>query len=215
MKYSQIEIDKIKRKIPQLAFEMFSKNGIENVSMQNIADAAKIGFATIYRYYGSKEALVLDVAAKKWNEYALHVEKMYNKLNGEKFTAKEELEFYIDCYIDLYKNHKKLLKFSYNFDSYISGQKVNKNLMSDYNKAISFFINKFHIVFIKNEKDKTIRNDIPEEKVFFSVLHSMLSSASKFACRSALYPIDNNYPFEEELQLQKEVYMDYMTKNIN
>jgi len=214
MKYSQKEIDRIKSKIPGVAFAMFSKNGIENVSMQNVADAIGIGFTTIYRYYGTKNALVIEVAAKKWKEYFLNVEKMYKNLNGENFTAKEELEFYMDCYIDLYKNHKKLLKFSHNFDSYISGLKLKKNELNGYYKVIGSFFNKFHTVFIKNEKDKTIRSDIPEEKVFYSVMHSMLSSASKFACGTTVYSKNTHYAFEEELELQKQAYMDFMTRCI-
>jgi len=210
MKYSQKYLDEIKAKIPEVAFEMFAEKGIDAVSMQNIADEVKLGFTTMYRYYGKKSALVIEIAAKKWNEYAAVVEARYAQLNGSAFTAKEELEFYLDSYIDLYKNHKALLKFNRNFDIYVLEEKPPVEEMQIYYEAVNFFKRKFHFAFGKAEKDGTIRTDIPEEKVFFGIMYSMLAAAAKYAC-GIIYPADGTLDHTMELEIQKEAYVGFMT----
>lgn len=210
MKYSQKYLDEVRAKIPEVAFKMFAERGIEAVSMQNIADEVHLGFTTMYRYYGKKVTLVIEIAAKKWNEYAAIVEKKYAELGGESFTAKRELEFYLDCYIELYRSYKPLLRFNRNFDIYVTEERPSVEEMQIYYDSVDFFRRKFHGMFLRGIKDKTIRTDIPEEKLFFGTMYSMLSSAAKYAC-GIIYPIDETLDHTFELEMQKEAYMKFMT----
>jgi len=141
------------------------------------------------------------------------IEEKYAALDGKNFTAREELEFYIDCYIDLYKNHKDLLKFNRNFDIYVIEEKPSVEEMKIYYDAVNFFKRKFHVVFAKASSDKSIRTDIPEDRVFLGIMHSMLSSAAKYAC-GIIYPPDDNSDNTSELELQKSAYMRYMTDDV-
>ncbi len=49
--------------IQSTAVELFVADGFANVTMQAIADAAGVGVATVYRYFGTKEDLVI------WDEH--------------------------------------------------------------------------------------------------------------------------------------------------
>lgn len=211
MRYSQKYLDEVRAKIPDVAFKMFAERGIESVSIQNIADEVKLGHTTMYRYYSRKNALVISIAAKKWNEYAKTVEENYNKLGGEKFTAKEEIEFYLDSYIELYKSHKDLLKFNRNFDIYVLEEKPTVKEMQIYYDSVDFFRRKFHAAYTKALTDKTVRTDIPEEKVFFGIMYSMLAAAAKYAC-GIIYPVNEALDHTFELEMQKQAYMSFMTK---
>ncbi len=46
-------------KILDVAFELFSTREIESVTMNDIAQKAKIGVASLYRYFETKEILVV------------------------------------------------------------------------------------------------------------------------------------------------------------
>ena len=48
--------------IIECTFGLFSENGIENISMNDIAAASKIGVASLYRYFQTKEELAIEVA---------------------------------------------------------------------------------------------------------------------------------------------------------
>ncbi len=49
------------RRILDAGFSMFSRMSIDKVSMENVADEAGIGIATLYRYYRTKSELVVAV----------------------------------------------------------------------------------------------------------------------------------------------------------
>ena len=80
MNVKQLKIDHILAK----AFDLFSKEGIDNVTMNNIAEKAEIGVASLYRYFSTKEELAIQCATKMWQ-----IEK--EKANGF-FTTNEYLE---------------------------------------------------------------------------------------------------------------------------
>lgn len=63
------EMDERKRKILDVAFELFVDKKIEAVSMGDIARAADVGRATLFRYYPSKLELVIAVCADQWKRY--------------------------------------------------------------------------------------------------------------------------------------------------
>ena len=48
-------------KILDVAFELFSTREIESVTMNDIAQKAKIGVASLYRYFETKEILVVKI----------------------------------------------------------------------------------------------------------------------------------------------------------
>ena len=53
------------RKILETAFRIFVERKIEPVSMGEIAEAAKIGRASLFRYYPNKLELVIAVCTKE------------------------------------------------------------------------------------------------------------------------------------------------------
>ena len=58
------KIDERKLKILDTAFDIFVEKTIEAVSMGEIAEAAGVGRATLFRYYPSKLELVIEVCGK-------------------------------------------------------------------------------------------------------------------------------------------------------
>ena len=51
------------RRIQHTAFELFEREGFEGVTIERIAAAAEVSPSSVYRYFGTKEQLVL------WDEY--------------------------------------------------------------------------------------------------------------------------------------------------
>lgn len=52
-----------KRAVQAVALDLFEESGFDPVTMEQIAEAAGVGVATLYRYFGTKEQVVL------WDEY--------------------------------------------------------------------------------------------------------------------------------------------------
>ena len=193
-------------------FKIFSTNVIEAVSMQDIAAACNLGIATLYRYFATKLEFVIAVGVKQWENYYLEVEKLYNELDGENMNAVQEFEFCLDSYIRLYKNHKDFLKFNKNFDSYIRHEGATREQMKPYSDAVNVFAEKFHKIYVKAEKDGTLRTDVPEEKLFVSVAYIMFPVAAKCA-EGFVYLGDSVTDMTEELVMLKNMILnEYVTE---
>ncbi len=53
------EADRRKNQLIEAGFRLFSQNGIETVSLQKVADAANVSPATMYKYFLTKEKLLI------------------------------------------------------------------------------------------------------------------------------------------------------------
>ena len=145
-------------------FRLFALHGIEGVSMQQVADASGVGIATLYRYYNTKLALVLEIGAKKWEEFGTHVLRLREERDISSKTAAEEFALYLECYIELYRNHKDLLRFNQNFNNYVQHEGATKEQLAPYLAAIGTFVRMFHTLYEKAKLDGTLRTRLQEIK---------------------------------------------------
>ena len=187
-------------------FRVFSQKSIEVVPMQEIATACGLGVATVYRYFRTKADLVIAIGAKIWKEYAVKVEEMYRQRDGDAMNAAEELAFFLDCFIDLYQNHKDVLRFIRNFETYVRHENVSKEELQVYNSVVDGFAQKFHAVYRKAEQDGTLRLEMPEAKFFATIMYIMLSAAEKFA-EGLVYPSEFQEDMSAELELLKDMIL--------
>jgi len=192
----------------ETAFKLFAENKIEPVTMTVVADNCNMGVASIYRYFGTKKELVIAVAAKKWREYYSELQKYYKELNVDKMTAAQELEFYIDRYIDLYNENNDLLNFNANFGIYIGSEDTTKDEMRPYNSIIDKFVNRFHMLYKKAQDDKTIRTDISERSILYNIMYTMMSDLSKYST-NIIHSADQDRNYEKEICQLKDMYLEY------
>ena len=162
-------------------FEIFTQRGIEPVSMQNIADAAGCGIATLYRYFDKKQGFVIEVAMKKWNEIRELNRERCEKADIACMTAAQLFEFYLDGFLLLYREKKDLLRFNQMFNMYVEGAGIEKNALETYYGMIENFGEYFRMIYERAKTDKTVRTDIPEAEMFSTTLHLMLAAVTRYA----------------------------------
>lgn len=90
------------QKILDAAFRIFVEKKIEAVSMAEIAEAAGVGRATLFRCYASKLELVIAVCAARWKAYldVLDVNRPISSIGD--IPAIDRFVFTLDSYIDMY-----------------------------------------------------------------------------------------------------------------
>ncbi len=190
----------------QEGFRLFSQKGIEAVSMQEVARACDLGIATLYRYYSTKLALVLAIGTRQWTKYCEHVSFLRAKCHADEMTAAEELAFYLDFFVDLYQNHKDLLRFNQDFNNYVQHEGATREQLLPYLQAIGEIARFFHSLYEKGKQDGTIRTDMPEEKMFAATCHIMLAVAVRYA-QGLLFAADNEEDRTEEYALLKRMLL--------
>ena len=193
-------------------FRLFAERSIETVGMKEVADASHLGIATLFRYFKTKLELVLEIGVKKWEEYAEYVRILRKVRNADGMTAAEELEFYLDFYLDLYEHHKDLLRFNQNFNSFVQHEGATKDQLRPYVMAISSLGSYMHGVYEKGKKDGTIRTDMTEDKMFATTSHIMMAVGVRYA-QGLLYDADNEADRTEEFRLLKKMILrEYVVK---
>ena len=113
-----------RRLIIDTAFRIFVEQKIEPVSMGEIASAAGIGRATLFRYYANKLELVVAVCAAKWKEYLDELDAKRPLSSIGDIPAIDRFTFTLDSYIDMYRYHKDLLQYNDNFNHYVTHEGV-------------------------------------------------------------------------------------------
>lgn len=202
----EIEMARKRETMLTVGFRIFSEKTIEVATMKEIAKACGLGYKTMFRYFGTKTALVIAIGADIWKKYAVKVEKMYRARGGDAMNAAEELAFFLDCFIDLYQNHKDILRFVRNFETYIRHENVSKEDLAVYNTVVDGFARKFHAVYQKAEKDGTLKLGLPETEFFPTILYIMLSASEKFA-EGLVYQPENEKDMTRELELLKNLIL--------
>ena len=188
-----------RQRIIEAAFQVFAERTIDAVNMTDIAKAAGLAMTTVYAYYSSKEPLVMDVSTWAWDRYIKGHSGAWS--SG---TAAEMFEFYMDGYIDLYRNHRDLLRFNQFFNVYVQRERVTAETIQPFIGVVDALAGRFHAVYARALRDGTLRTDIREEEIFSTTLHLMLAAVTRYAV-GLVYDAGNDP--EQELELLKRVLM--------
>ena len=106
MKISKEKQKKIKSKLLQVAIELISQDGYKKTSMSKIAKKAKIGEATIYNYFPTKEHILYEyfVALQlKTKEELLRLEEF------SEFSLKEQLQFLLETQLGFLQENRSFI----------------------------------------------------------------------------------------------------------
>ena len=68
-----IEMSARRARLLEAGFRLMSARTIEAVKLSEIANEAGIGIATLYRYFKTKAALVIEIGTVLWNKYYVEV----------------------------------------------------------------------------------------------------------------------------------------------
>jgi len=204
---------KIERRqlIIETAYRLFSQRGIEQVMMTEIAKEAGIGISTLNRYFHLKLDLVVSASAWALDEYIAARNAAVPQEERDHMKGAEYLRYYMDAFIDLYRNHSELLRFNYNFNSYLryeAGTEAQKMPMLKTAKQLGEM---FHIIYERGSQDGTLNTEIPEETMFSSSFHIMLAAATRYAVGLVYVPEGGSNP-ESELVMLEELLLSKFVK---
>ena len=194
-----------KQRIVEAAFPVFAERTIEKVTMNDIADACDVGVATVYRHFSSKPALVLAVSTWVWSRYLTENKR---RLDPEKMTAGEHFAFFLDSFLDLYRNHKDILRFNQFFNVYVQNETVEPEQMAPYQAMIGALEEEFREIWAKGKQDHTLRTDLSSEEMFSATLHLMLAAVTRYAV--GLVYLRGPDP-EQELLLLRDLLVERFT----
>ena len=197
-----VEMAERREAILDAGFKLFAERNIDSVSMNEVAKDAGVGIATLYRYYSLKSELVIAIGARVWNAYIKENSRKFDEAKTETTTAAEEFKFYLESFLDLYRNHKDILRFNQFFNIYLQSEKISETQTAPYMEVIGVFEDRFDKMYRKALRDGTFRTDMPENKMFSATVHLMLAAVTRYAV-GLVYTEETDA--EDELQLLKDL----------
>ena len=204
------QIARKKVRIIEEGFRLFAEKGINNVTIPQIAAASGVSRAAFFLYFPSKLDLVIAIGARKWGEY---ISANYDRLSPEeqeRMSGAQHLRWYMDSFLDLYRNHRDILCFNYEFNSFLRSELTSPEQKSAYMQMVDELSRLFHNVYEKGMRDGTLRKDISEEAMFSSSFHIMLAAVTRYAVGLVYIPEQGSDP-ESELEMLKELLLSRYT----
>ena len=205
-----IEMAAKRQKILEAGYHLFSTKTISTVTMNEVADACGIGIATLYRYYKTKPILVMAIASWLWENYVKENTHLLEETENVHISAKQRYEFFIETFIDLYRNQKEMLRFNQLFNIYVRSEQVPAGQLDAYNNMIGLMSEKFQEIILKGQQDGTIRKDGSGQVIFSTTLHLMLATATRYAF-GLVYTPEGGEEEERELLLMKRMLVSEFT----
>lgn len=114
---AQVLKEKVRNKIITAAKEEFFKKGYKDASMRSIAIKSKMTVGNLYRYFSSKEELIVQIVSppmllldgllKKITGDKLTFYSEYIDLSGENLSnLKEKINVFVEGMVDIYQQYK-------------------------------------------------------------------------------------------------------------
>lgn len=211
-----IENDALREKLRrermlESGLRLFSSKGIENVSLQEIADEAEVGIATLYNYYQNKVNLATAISAYMWKKvWDENIDKV-GKGVLDSCNAYERIEYYFDLMIYLYREHPEILRFSGYYKTYMNRENTDRLDNSEHLDAVAPISGIFHNLYEKAKTDKCIRTDIDEQEMFTTLALTMLGMAERYAMGIVWAANDEN-DYTKELLILKDMMLSWLKK---
>lgn len=197
-------------RILDAAYELFSTRGIEPVTMEDIAQKAKIAPSVLYRYFETKDSLVIRTATHAW---ATQMEDVLPNMVKPKYsnsTGLAQLEQILSLFVKLYEKHQDFLRFIYLFDAFAVKEKIQKDRMSNYESKILLVKEIISVAIQKGIEDGSINKKYAKtgDALYFTLIHTFFSTAQKLALSGNLLDMDSQMNGAKQLTLLADILLE-------
>ena len=167
--------DTMKRAIAKKALGLFLEKSITDVKISDIAIRADVGEATVYRYFKTKQNLVLNsamiLAQNLYNNYFEH-------FKGD--TGYEKIASFYNLYLEIFKNNNSYFKFLNEFDAFIIGNKGKVNI-DEYEEKLflykTYFVNNYELGL----RDGSVKKIDDIDAFYYGSTHALMELCKKLA----------------------------------
>jgi AcrR family transcriptional regulator len=193
------------KNIVEAAEKLFTKNSWDKVQMQDIADEAGLGVATLFRYFPKKQRVIVAVAVKILSQDL----KFFQKIHNETMTSIQKIEVIFQHLNRLNRPGEiESAKFIDIFDSNIAEIENYKDETTQYFKIRNDISKIVTNIVIEGQKD----GSFPEGKTMTEEIMTMINSyalfSRKLAMMKSVLDLETNPSAEAQLRIMHDMYME-------
>ena len=192
------------------AARLFLAQGIEPVKMTDIAEAANVGVASVYRYFETKNNLAIQVGTALWQSFNVAFTRVVKKAATVN-TGLEGMRVLFEQYLTIFKRNPEALSFLDELDRIILSGDVDSRLVDAYDREIASYYPPFLEAFEQGCADGSIREEIDFPLYYRTVSHSLISEAQRLV-RGEVLKSDDYSHAERELSCLVDMALFYLGK---
>ncbi|RVU97916.1 TetR/AcrR family transcriptional regulator [Coriobacteriales bacterium OH1046] len=181
------------------AAALFLRDGIASVRMTDIADAAGIGVATLYRHYKTKTKIAICAGTFMWNRFNSRIRGFIEADEFLALSGAERLSMLFGTYIDAYTAHPDFVRFLDEFDHLMLAEGLALAELEAYGGAIDSFYIIFEDAYRLGLADGTIAREVDFAVFYRTIAHAMMGIAQKLV-RGEIIPSDDFSQGRRELE---------------
>lgn len=176
------------------AAALFLKDGLGQVRMTDIADAAGVGVATLYRRFSTKTNLAIAAATLLWKRFNDRIMEIVESDRFLAMSGADRLECLLREYAAHYVANREFVRFLDDFDHLMLEEKVGTEELAAYGREVDSFYLIFIDAYQLGVADGTVRQ-VDDFRTFYrTVAHALMGLAEKLF-RGDVIPSDH---FEED-----------------
>lgn len=191
MRLTQSELYERQETIIHNAFTLFCKYGIEAVTLTEISKQSNVGRSAIFRYFESKDNLVLEAFIELWDTIMDDVKASVESVQGyPDLSGYEQIRLWIEHFRILDTEHDDFLLFSYEAKMYFLRRGMTLNKVQQ--DAMMHAIREPCIAALdKGKADGSITVKDSSEDLFYAVWGSIRGYLVKIVIYGRLYGTDS------------------------
>ena len=190
--------------IIDVAAKLFFERPVAVVTIKDIALAAGVGEATVYRYFTHKQNIVTAVAQKLLRE--VYGEYFCRKTSG---NGLQKLAAFYRNYADVFSDHPEFYKFVGEFDRLILAG--NMEAPEEYSAGVTLFEDVFFSAYKEGIGDGSVKRLDDPERFYFSTTHALLELCKKLATEKAIVLQDQTADKAAEISELIKIFLSYLT----
>ncbi|PRA09473.1 TetR/AcrR family transcriptional regulator [Paenibacillus sp. DR312] len=192
--------------IIEAAKTVFSHQGFEKSTMQEIATEANLGIATIFRYFPKKEHLIVAVASKiVESEVNAFEEIVYGQ--GTCYDKLERIFDIMNFQEAKHQNNSKLIEA---FECYVALSKEPLEDIHLYKAQYDKLINLFSKLSGLGELDGSIRKDNDTVDTLITMLHVFGNFSKKMSMLSGIDAFHTQVDPSEQFRILKNLFLEQL-----
>lgn len=190
------------------AMQCFCEKGIETTALSDIAAYAQIGEATLYRYFSTKENLVMDCGICFWRVADGYYSQVTAEETYREKSGIEQVEALLLCTEKLFSENRSKFKFLHDLDVFLVTHPIAPDKQREYEALVDRQRPLLCDAIEKGKADGTIKNCAETEELYYTLTHTLLSLMQKLAGIGAILSGDGAVTEERRIALLRQLLLE-------
>lgn len=193
------------QQIVSAAERLFLELGLDSVQMQDIANEAEVGVATVFRYFPKKDKLIVAVAIQNLER----ILPAFEQIASSPKTAYARLEDVLTYLIED-PDESNSSKFREAFESYASFTKEPLPDIDDYIEIQRQISNSLNPIIEDAKTDGSIRTDLSIKETLITIINTFGNFVNNVVLKAPISFLEEDIEPQIQQRVLKDILLSYV-----